>query len=81
VYAIDEVARDEHLNARRAFSGATHGEHGSFRQTGDVLAGMVRPEGAAAAREAGRTDTDALLGEAGMPAAEIAALREQGIIA
>jgi alpha-methylacyl-CoA racemase len=81
VYAIDEVARDEHLNARRAFSEATHGEHGSFRQTGYVLAGMVRPEGAAAAREAGRTDTDALLGEAGMPAAEIGALREQGIIA
>jgi alpha-methylacyl-CoA racemase len=80
VYAIDEVARDPHLNARGAFIEARHSEHGSFRQVGYVLAGMDTPDGPTVAREAKNTDTDALLTEAGMDASAIASLRDQGII-
>ena len=72
--------KDPHLNARGAFLEATHPERGTFRQVGYVLAGMVAPEPPVEARDASRTDTDALLSEAGMDASEIASLHAQGII-
>ena len=80
VHSIDEVANDPHLNARGAFSEAVHPERGTFRQVGYVLAGMDAPAGPAEARDARITQTDQLLGEAGMDAATLASLREQGII-
>ena len=80
VYSIDEVVKDPHLNARGAFLEATHPERGTFRQVGYVLAGMEAPEPPVEARDASRTDTDALLSEAGMDASEIASLHAQGII-
>ena len=80
VYSIDEVASDPHLNARGAFSEAAHSERGNFRQVGYVLAGMDGPDGPAEARDARITQTDELLGEAGMAAETLASLREQGII-
>jgi len=46
-----------------------------------VLAGMDRAQRDAQARDATITDTEAVLGEAGYSAAEIAAMREEGVAA
>ncbi len=81
VYAIDELAEDAHLNARGAFSEAEHASHGRFRQVAPVLAGMTRSDGPVPVRDAGQTDTAALLAECGVAEGEVAALTEQGIIA
>ena len=46
-----------------------------------MLAGMDRDQPRPVVRDATVTDTDALLGEVGYSAAEIAALREEGVAA
>jgi crotonobetainyl-CoA:carnitine CoA-transferase CaiB-like acyl-CoA transferase len=46
-----------------------------------MFAGMDRNQPGPVVRDASVTDTDALLGEVGYSAAEIAALREQGAAA
>ena len=55
--------------------------HGEFEQVGWVLAGMDRAQPGPVVRDATVTDTDALLREVGYSAAEIAALREEGVAA
>ena len=81
VYDIAELVADPHLRARGAFSEAQHPEHGSFSQLAPLLAGMLRPSGPVSVRGAEVTDTDMLLREAGVPEAEIDALRADGAIA
>jgi alpha-methylacyl-CoA racemase len=80
-YSIDELIHDEHLTARGAFSEAEDTEHGRFRQLGSVFAGAPKPEGVYPVRDASITDTDELLGQAGMSVEEISRLREAGIVA
>ena len=46
-----------------------------------MLAGMDRDQPGPDVRDATVTDTDALLGEAGYSAAEIAAMRDEGVAA
>lgn len=81
VQTVAELVDDPQLVARGAFCEARHPEHGSFRQVAPVLAGMPRPEGPIELRAAGETDTAELLAAAGLAAAEIEALRRDGIIA
>jgi alpha-methylacyl-CoA racemase len=80
VASVPELVRDAHLRSRNAFVQAT-AEHGEFEQVGWVFAGMDRDQPGPVVRDATVTDTDALLGEVGYSAAEIAALREQGAAA
>ncbi len=81
VNLVSEVAGDPHLTARGAFGEATHPEHGNFRQLAPILAGMTRSEGAAQVRDAGVTDTDALLRDAGLSGEEIGKLRSEEVVA
>jgi alpha-methylacyl-CoA racemase len=81
VASVPELVRDAHLRARDVFVEATARGHGAFEQVGWVFAGMDRGQPGPVVRDATVTDTDALLREAGYSAAEIAALREEGVAA
>ena len=81
VLAVEELARDPHFTARGAFVEAEHPTRGRFRQLGPVLAGAAPVARPVALRDAADTDTDALLAAAGYSAAELAALRSEGVIA
>ena len=78
---MPELVRDAHLRARHVFVEATAAEHGGFEQVGWVFAGMDRAQPGPVVRDATITDTDALLREVGYSAAEIAALRDEGVAA
>lgn len=81
VLTVEEATADEQYAARGAFVEASHPTAGTFRQVGPVLAGMPRPDGPFAVREAAETDVDALLADAGLDPTEVAALKEQGVVA
>ena len=81
VATVPELVHDEHLRAREVFVEATAADHGAFEQVGWVFAGMDRSQPGPVLRAPTVTDTDALLGEVGYSAAEIAALREDGVAA
>jgi len=81
VYEVSELVRDAHFAARGAFGEAKDAQHGAFRQVGAVLAGQSRDAGPVAVRPASETDTAHLLAEAGVPGAEIDAMRAAGVIA
>jgi alpha-methylacyl-CoA racemase len=81
VASVPELVSDEHLRARHVFVEATAGAHGGFEQVGWVFAGMDRAQPGPVVRDATVTDTDALLSEVGYSAAEIVALREEGVAA
>ena len=57
------------------------GAPASFRQVGPVLAGMAGVGDQVAAGDPSRSDTDALLAAAGVPAERIAELRTKGVVA
>jgi crotonobetainyl-CoA:carnitine CoA-transferase CaiB-like acyl-CoA transferase len=78
---VDELARDAHFAARGAFVEAEHPARGRFRQLGPVLAGAAPVPRPAPLPDAAATDTDALLSAAGYTAAELAALRSEGVVA
>jgi alpha-methylacyl-CoA racemase len=80
VYEIPELVRDRQFEARGAFTEALHPTAGRFRQVGPVLAGMRRPEGPVPVPDGERTDTAALLRDAGLDEAALRALRENGTI-
>ncbi len=67
--------------ARGAFVGSRPPEAGRFRQTAPVLAGQPAPDGPYQLRAAIDTDVDELLHAAGLTAAEITALRDEGVVA
>ena len=81
VATVSELVRDTHFRARQVFVEATASEHRTFEQVGWVFAGMDRAQPGPVVRDATVTDTDALLQEVGYSAAEIAALREEGVAA
>jgi alpha-methylacyl-CoA racemase len=81
VYTIEELVKDKHLAARGAFSEALHANRGAFQQVAPVLAGMDRDGEPFEARDASRSDTLALLREAGMTQSRIEQLKAFGIIA
>jgi alpha-methylacyl-CoA racemase len=81
VYSVPELAEDPHFRARGLFVEARHPSRGSFRQLGPLLAGTDRTSSTHTVRDATVTDTDALLGAAGMSAEELARLRGEGVLA
>ncbi len=88
VLTVAELIHDEQFTARGAIIDAGYGDGprpdgapSSFRQVGPVLAGMPGSGVPAVARDAGHSDTDALLAAAGLSADEIALLHEKGAVA
>jgi alpha-methylacyl-CoA racemase len=81
VATVDEVTVDEHFRARADFATARREDGTEFEQAGWLFAGMDRDQPSPTVRDATVTDTDALLGAAGLSPAELAALREEGAIA
>jgi alpha-methylacyl-CoA racemase len=81
VASVPELVKEPHFRERDVFVQATSAGHGEFEQVGWVLAGMDRNQPGPEARDATATDTEALLGEAGYSAAEIAAMRDEGVAA
>lgn len=81
VREIAELVDEAQHVARRVFVDAEHPQHGRFRQLGPVLAGSDRTVTTYRVPDAAVTDTDALLGAAGLTATEIAELRSSGVIA
>jgi alpha-methylacyl-CoA racemase len=81
VASVPELVTEPHFRERDVFVRATSAGHGEFEQVGWVFAGMDRDQSGPETRDATVTDTEALLGEAGFSAAEIAALREEGVAA
>jgi crotonobetainyl-CoA:carnitine CoA-transferase CaiB-like acyl-CoA transferase len=81
VATVPELVHAAQFRAREVFVRADAPGHGEFEQVGWVFAGMQRDQPGPTLRDATITDTDALLGEAGYTAAEIAVLREKGVAA
>jgi len=81
VASVPELVHDAHLRAREVFVHAHAAERADFEQVGWLFAGMDRAQPGPTVRDAGVTDTDALLQEAGYSTAEIAALRAEGVAA
>jgi alpha-methylacyl-CoA racemase len=81
VATVPELVEAAHFRERAVFTTATASGPGDFEQVGWVLAGMDRAQPGPIVRDATVTDTDSLLGEVGYSAAEIAALREEGVAA
>jgi alpha-methylacyl-CoA racemase len=81
VASVPDVARDEHLRARRVFVTATRADGPDFEQVGWTLAGADRTQPGPAVRPPDFTDTDVVLRDAGFAPDEIASLREEGAAA
>lgn len=81
VHSVPELVQDEQFSARGLIVEAEHARQGRFRQVGAVLAGQSGGDLPFCVRDANQTDTDELLGEAGFAAAEIADLKERGVVA
>lgn len=80
VLSVAEVVADEHFRARRVFASASYPGRGELRQLAPTLAGTERSTGYALPRP-DITDTDDVLDELGVDAAERAALRAAGVVA
>jgi alpha-methylacyl-CoA racemase len=81
VASVPEVVRDAHFRERRVFVDAISSTNKPFEQAGWLFAGMDRMQPAPHVRDPQVTDTDALLRSIGYSAAEIDALRAEGVAA
>ena len=86
VLTVPEAVADAQYNARGAFVEATSpdpeiGDGGRFRQVGTLLAGTGTDRAAFDLPDTRTTATAELLGAAGYSHDQIAALREEGVIA
>lgn len=81
VLEIAELTGEAQHAARGVFVDAEHPQHGRFRQLGPMLAGSDRTAASYRVPDGTTTDTDAVLGAAGMTETEIAALRRDGVVA
>lgn len=80
VLTIPEVATEPHWRARGLFMEAEHAERGVFEQLSPVLAGAVRAHPKHTVRSGDETDSEALLGLAGLRPDEIAKLLSEGAV-
>jgi len=80
VLSIPEVVRNDHLRVRNTFTTAHHPDKGDFEQLSPVLAGAERVQPVHQVPPQGATDTDAVLGAAGLSADEIARLKDCGAV-
>lgn len=81
VNTIAEVVADPQTVARGLVVVAEHPTHGRFRQLGPLLAGMDPAPAVTQVPDVTRTDTDAVLADAGLAADTIAELRAAGVVA
>jgi alpha-methylacyl-CoA racemase len=81
VASVPELVHDEHYRARRVFVDAEASDGTRFEQAGWLFAGMEREQPTPHVRAPETTDTDALLQSVGYSAAEIDALRAEGVAA
>jgi alpha-methylacyl-CoA racemase len=81
VLTVAELAEDPHYAARGLFATAVREDGQTFRQLGTVLAGTDRARTEFTLRDATTTDTDELLIGAGLSAAAVQALRDEGVVA
>ncbi|MBI2704675.1 MAG: CoA transferase [Actinobacteria bacterium] len=81
VYSVPELVADPHFRERGLFGTATSPTAGSFAQLGTVLAGTDTARAEFAVPDRSSTETDEVLAGAGYTSAEIAALRNDGVIA
>jgi alpha-methylacyl-CoA racemase len=81
VLTVPEVVDDAQYAARGAFVEAEHPQHGRFRQVGPILAGQRAPGEPYPLRDGTETDVEALLAAAGFGVAEIASMRDEGVVA
>lgn len=81
VLSVAEAADGEQVSARGRLGVVTHPVYGQFRQLLPTLAGTRIPAEPVHLPDRGITDTDAVLGEAGLAPSEITRLREKGVIA
>ncbi len=80
VLTIPEVASEPHWRARGLFMQAEHPQRGVFEQLSPVLAGAVRDHPKHTVRTGDETDSEALLGLAGLRPDEIAKLLSEGAV-
>jgi len=80
VLSVDELVLDPNYLARGCFVDAVHPTLGPFRQVGPVLAGAVRPVEPHPVLDPPPSDTDELLGAAGVSDVDRARLRTAGVI-
>jgi alpha-methylacyl-CoA racemase len=81
VQALTEIGADAQYAFRGAVVEAKHPSRGTFRQVGPVLAGMPRVPEPVCVPDVEMTDTEELLGAAGIPAETVAALRARKVVA
>lgn len=81
VQAVSEIGSDPQYAWRGAVVEAKHPARGAFRQVGPVLAGMATLTEPVCVPDADLTDTDELLGAAGIPAERVAELRARKVVA
>ena len=81
VLGVAELVDDPQFVARNTFVDAEHPAQGRFRQTAPVLAGQVAPDRAYQLRDWSRSDTDAILTDAGFSTTEIEQLLAEGAVA
>ena len=79
--SVSELVEDPHYEARGLIATAVREDGQTFRQLGTVLAGTDRTRREFTLRDATVTDTDELLARAGLSAAAIAALHDEGVVA
>jgi alpha-methylacyl-CoA racemase len=81
VATVPEVIEDPQFVARGVFVEAVHSEHGTFRQVAPLLAGCEPATEPFEVRAPDASDSDEVLGLAGLSADEIEALRKLGVVA
>jgi len=81
VQEVAEIAEDPQFAWRGDVVEAKHPARGAFRQVAPVLAGMAPVTEPVCVPDDAVTDTDELLGAAGLSAARLAQLRDKGVIA
>jgi len=80
VLSVPEVTTDAQYRARGCFVAASHPAHGAFTQVAPVLAGMDRPAHVQA-KDSSITDTQVVLGRAGIDRDTIDSLIAAGVVA
>jgi alpha-methylacyl-CoA racemase len=81
VQTVAEIGADPQFAWRGAVVEAKHVGHGAFRQVGPVLAGMAPLDQPVCAPDLDVTDTDELLGAAGVASDQMARMRARKVIA
>lgn len=81
VLEISELVNDPQYRARGVFAKVRHEREGEFEQLAPVMAGQARSDAIVEAGDPARSDTEALLKDAGLAPDRIEALQKRGVVA